>query len=140
MTQQGRQRRAEQTKAQTEKLLREALSRLLRGVPTHPQHVGRAILITPSSVCREARVSRQPLYTTHRALIEEIALVRQTVASRGRTGEQRQAQLKEKVATLEAQLKDALSENLTLVVRLHEANAGKIRELPAASRGHRPRR
>jgi hypothetical protein len=52
---------------------RAALARLLRGEPNHPSHIGRVVRITPASVAREARRSRNPLYTTHREILDEIA-------------------------------------------------------------------
>ena len=53
---------------------RAALERLVRGEPRHPAHVGRTVRITPASVAREADRSRNPLYTTHRAILDEIAV------------------------------------------------------------------
>lgn len=51
---------------------RAALARLLRGEGTHPKYVGRAVRITPAAVAREARRSRNPLYTTHRQILKEL--------------------------------------------------------------------
>jgi len=56
----------------TEGAYRAALERLLQGKATHPKYAGRPIKITPSAVAREANQSRNPLYTTHRALLSEI--------------------------------------------------------------------
>ena len=49
-----------------------ALDRLIRGKATHPDHAGRPVRITPAAVAKEANRSRNPLYTTHRALLAEI--------------------------------------------------------------------
>lgn len=49
-----------------------ALDRLIEGKATHPDHVGRLVRITPAAVAKEARRSRNPLYTTHRVLLAEI--------------------------------------------------------------------
>lgn len=57
----------------TARAYRAALARLVRGEPRHPAHVGRTVRITPASVAREAGRSRNPLYTTHRAVLDEIA-------------------------------------------------------------------
>jgi hypothetical protein len=59
--------------SRTAREYRAALDRLARGEPRHPAHVGRTVRITPASVAREAGRSRNPLYTTHRAILEEIA-------------------------------------------------------------------
>jgi hypothetical protein len=49
-----------------------ALDRLIEGKATHPDYAGRPIRITPAAVAKEARRSRNPLYTTHCALLTEI--------------------------------------------------------------------
>jgi len=49
-----------------------ALDRLIQGKTTHPDYAGRPVRITPAAVAKEARRSRNPLYTTHRALLAEI--------------------------------------------------------------------
>src|SRR5262249_39373697 len=41
------------------------------------KYAGRPTKITPSAVAREARLSCNPLYTTHRALLSEIAAAAQ---------------------------------------------------------------
>jgi hypothetical protein len=50
-----------------------ALDRLIEGKATHSDYAGRPVRITPAAVAKEARRSRNPLYTTHRALLVEIA-------------------------------------------------------------------
>jgi hypothetical protein len=49
-----------------------ALDRLIEGKATHPDHVGRSVRVTPAAVAKEAGRSRNPLYTTHRALLAEV--------------------------------------------------------------------
>ncbi len=51
---------------------RAALSRLVRGEARHARHAGRSVRITPAAVAREAGRSRNPLYATHREILEEI--------------------------------------------------------------------
>jgi hypothetical protein len=51
---------------------RAALTRLIREEPTHPKHSGNKVKITPAAVAREANRSRNPLYTTHQDILEEI--------------------------------------------------------------------
>jgi hypothetical protein len=126
--------RADRTMADTEHALRLALQRLLDGRATHPKHAGRTVRITPASVCREARLSRQPLYANHRKVLDEILAHRKVVTSRSSTAEQRRIQQSARINELEAQVKKALSENLTLVARINEMNSGKLHELPIASR------
>jgi hypothetical protein len=52
---------------------RGALARLVRGEGRHPRHAGQPIRITPAAVAREAGRSRNPLYATHRDILDEIA-------------------------------------------------------------------
>jgi len=52
---------------------RAALARLVRGEGRHPRHAGQPIRITPAAVAREAGRSRNPLYATHRDILDEIA-------------------------------------------------------------------
>jgi len=53
---------------------RAALNRLIEGKATHPALAGRPVRITPAAVAREARRSRNPLYTTHRGILDEITV------------------------------------------------------------------
>src|SRR5229473_1622006 len=48
-----------------------ALHRLIEGKATHPDYAGRPVRVTPAAVAKEARRSRNPLYTTHRARLAE---------------------------------------------------------------------
>jgi hypothetical protein len=61
----------------TERAYRAALERLVQGKATHPKYAGRPIKITPAAVAREAGLSRNPLYTTYRALLSEIEVATQ---------------------------------------------------------------
>jgi hypothetical protein len=58
----------------TAHIYRAALNRLIEGRATHPDHAGRPIRITPAAVAREARRSRNPLYTTHRTILDDIVI------------------------------------------------------------------
>lgn len=53
---------------------RAALNRLVEGKATAPSLAGRPVPVTPTTVAREARRSRNPLYTTHRDILNEIAV------------------------------------------------------------------
>lgn len=57
---------------------RAALARLVRGEGRHPDHQERIVRISPASVAREAGKSRNPLYTTHRDILDEIEAALQT--------------------------------------------------------------
>lgn len=135
---------------------RAALDRLVRGKPTHPAHIGRAVRITPAAVAREAGRSRNPLYTTHRAILDELA----ATAERPTPARDLAAVITELKATIadlrerarrHAQEKRALAtENLMLLHRARAAEgvlAARERELeerqaaiPSAVTGGRGKR
>jgi hypothetical protein len=111
----------------TERTYRAALERLIQGKATHPKYAGRPIKITRAAVAREAGLSRNPLYTTHRALLSEIecATQRPTPASdlAGTI-----AQLKAKIAELHGDVRRLTTEkqllateNLALLHRARQA-------------------
>jgi len=67
-------RRARAQAENAARAYRAALNRLIEGKATHPAVAGRTVRITPATVAREARRSRNPLYTTHRGILDEIAV------------------------------------------------------------------
>ena len=71
---QTRGRQATRQAENTARTYRAALNRLVEGKATHPSLAGRPVRITPAAVAREARRSRNPLYTTHRDILDEIAV------------------------------------------------------------------
>jgi len=135
-------RQATRQAENTARAYRAALNRLVEGKATHPVLAGRPVRITPAAVAREARRSRNPLYTTHRDVLDEIAVA----AGNPSTG----ADLAATVARLKAEntaLRMAArqhaeekrllaSENLLL---LHRAQAAeeKLQSMPHAAAGPR---
>lgn len=69
-----RPRRTTAQAENTARAYRAALNRLVEGKATHPALAGRPVRITPAAVAREARRSRNPLYTTHRDILDEIVV------------------------------------------------------------------
>ena len=67
-------RQATRQAENTARAYRAALNRLVEGKATHPTLAGRPVRLTPAAVAREARRSRNPLYTTHRDILDEIAV------------------------------------------------------------------
>jgi hypothetical protein len=73
MTETGEPSARRRTQADTSgRAYRAALARLVRGEGRHRLHAGQPIRITPAAVAREAGRSRNPLYTTHRDILDEI--------------------------------------------------------------------
>ena len=107
---------------------RAALARLVRGEGRRP--AGRGMRITPAAVAREAGRSRNPLYTTHRDILDEITAAA-AAPGPGKDLPGRVAELEAIIAKLRegarrhAEEKRALaSENLNL---LHRARAAEDR-------------
>jgi len=92
----------------TARAYRSALNRLIEGRATHPNLAGRPVRITPAAVAREARRSRNPLYATHRDILDEIigAGNRPTIATN----------LADTIVRLEAEIA-----TLRAAARLHES-------------------
>jgi hypothetical protein len=111
----------------TERAYRAALNRLVQGKATHPKYVGRPTRITPAAVAREAGLSRNPLYTTHRAILSEIAAAndRPTPASdlAGTIAqlEARIVELHEDVRRLTREKQLLATENLAILHRARQA-------------------
>ena len=120
---------------------RAALARLVSGEGRHADHAGRVVKITPTSVAREAGRSRNPLYTSHRDILDEI----EAAAGPGTPARD----LAARIATLETELthlradarrhaeerRELASENLTLLHRARSAEdrlTALLRRMPEA--------
>lgn len=109
---------------------RAALNRLAEGKATHASLAGRPVRITPAAVAREARRSRNPLYTTHRDILDEIAIAANG-PSTGADLATTVAQLRKEISALRAasrqhadEKRRLASENLLL---LHRARVAEER-------------
>jgi hypothetical protein len=110
----------------TERAYRAALERLVQGKATHPKYAGRPVKITPSAVAREAGLSRNPLYTTHSALLSEIEAASQRptpaadlAATIGRL-EAKITELHDDVRRLATEKQLLATENLALLQRARQ--------------------
>ncbi len=107
---------------------RAALARLVRGEGRCV--VGRRLRITPAAVAREAGRSRNPLYTTHRDILDEIAAAAaapgrgKDLAARVAVLEALVAELRERARWHAAEKRALANENLAL---LHRARAAEER-------------
>ena len=123
----ARRRRSTKQAENTARAYRAALNRLTEGKATHPSLAGRPVRITPATVAREARRSRNPLYTTHRDILDEIA-VAASGSSAGANLADTVARLKAENAELRAaarrhaeEKRQLASENLLLLHRARTA-------------------
>jgi hypothetical protein len=110
-----------------ERTYRAALERLVQGKATHPKYAGRPVKITPYAVAREAGLSRNPLYTTHRALLSEIEAAAQRptpatdLAATIARLEAKIAELHGDVRRLATEKQLLATENLALLQRARQA-------------------
>lgn len=106
---------------------RAALARLVRGEGRHPDHQGRIVRISPASVAREAGKSRNPLYTTHRDILDEIEAAVQApgpsrdLAARVMEMEAEIALLRSEARRHSEEKRKLASENLALLHRARTA-------------------
>lgn len=113
--------------AEAARRYRAALTRLTEGRGRHPLHVGKAVRITPAAVAREAGMSRNPLYVTHRDVLDEIVAAAEAPAPAKDLSEALAAARSEMrdlraAAQLHSKEKRALAtENLTLLARARAA-------------------
>ena len=125
-----------------------ALDRLIQGKTTHPDYAGRPVRITPAAVAKEARRSRNPLYTTHRALLAEIEAAASgptpvtDLAATVAKLEASSAGLRRLVQQLQVDKRNLATENLSLLHRArHEERLRRSRARDAGSQLPRvPRR
>ncbi len=115
-----------------------ALDRLIEGTATHPDYVGRPVRITPAAVAKEARRSRNPLYTTHRALLAEIEAAASgptpatDLAATVTRLEASNAELRRLVQQLQMDKRNLATENLSLLHRARLAEERLPRSRPRA--------
>jgi hypothetical protein len=105
--------------AATEKALRQAWERLRLGVPTHPDLAGADRQLSITTVCLEARCSRNALYDGHPELLHEIqtAIAKQRQAA-GQTGrDAKRHGIEADLAACRAERQRLISENAALLLR-----------------------
>jgi chromosome segregation ATPase len=104
---------------QTAQAYRDALDRLVKGLQTHPDLKGKRVRITPTNVAREARRSRNPLYTTHKGILDEITAAAKRAVSdlKPATAEDKISELRETIKVLKEDKRKLASENAQLFYR-----------------------
>lgn len=114
----------------TNRKLREALERLVKGLPTHPALQKRPYRLTVTVLALEARVGRNAIYTNHRAMIEELrrADQRRVVPDKLAAWEDKLAQQRSLIQVLRLEEQRLITENAVLLKRLLEAQAEAVRQ------------
>lgn len=107
----------------TYRKLREALERLVKGLPTHPDLQKRSYRLTVTTLAREARVGRNAIYTNHRPIIEELrrASERTIIPEKLAAWEDKLAQQRVLIQVLQIEERRMVTENAVLLKRILEA-------------------
>ncbi|MDH0874025.1 hypothetical protein [Agrobacterium pusense] len=109
----------------TERKLREALERLVKGLPTHPDLQKRPYRLSIATLAREARVGRNAIYTNHRPMIEELrrASERKIIPEKLAAWEDKLAQQRALIQVLQIEERRMVTENAVLLKRILEVEA-----------------
>lgn len=116
---------AEKRRNNTACRLREALDRLVMGMPTHPALQKRPLRLTVATLAREARVGRNAIYTNHRSLLDALRHARdhQTTPKKLARWEDKFAEQRLIIQKLQTQLRQLATENGVLLKRCIDAEA-----------------
>jgi hypothetical protein len=103
--------------------LRDALERLVKGLPTHTDLQKRSYRLTVATLAREARVGRNAIYTNHRSMIDELrrASDRKIVPEKLAAWEDKLAQQRTLIQVLQIEERRMATENAVLLKRILEA-------------------
>lgn len=107
----------------TNRKLREALERLAKGLPTHPDLQKQPYRLTVAILAREARVGRNAIYTNHRPMIDELrrANDHKIVPDKLAAWEDKLAQQRSLIQVLQIEERRLVTENAVLLKRILEA-------------------
>lgn len=101
----------------TRKAYLEALDRLKKGQPTNTELLGKTIKINATTIALEAGKSRNPLYHTHKDILDMIVDTKENIIVKKETTENEK--LKEKIKQLEDENKKIININATLLFKLN---------------------
>ena len=109
----------------TDRKLRDALERLVKGMPAHPDLQKRSYRLTVATLAREARVGRNAIYTNHRSMINELrrASDRKIVPEKLAAWEDKLAQQRTLIQVLQIEERRLATENAVLLKRILDAEA-----------------
>ena len=113
----------------THRKLSEALERLVKGMPTHPDLQRRRYRLTVTTLAREARVGRNAIYKNHRTMLDRLVKAKQqrmvprTLAS----WEDKIEELRAANADLQIENRRILTHNAALLKRAADAEASCTR-------------
>lgn len=94
----------------------EALDRLKKGQPIHKELIGKPIKINATTIALEAGKSRNPLYHTHKNILDMIVDTKKSAVVKKEVSEN--DKLKERIKYLEEENKRLLNVNATLLFKI----------------------
>ncbi len=114
---------------QTDRKLRDALDRLIKGTPNDAALQDRRYQLSVANLAREAGVARNAIYTNHRAMIEALrqAAQRRIVPDKLESWEDKLAQQRAVIDVLRVEQRRLVSENAALLKRAMDAEAEAAR-------------
>jgi hypothetical protein len=109
----------------TDRKLRDALERLVKGLPTHPDLQKKPYRLNVAALAREARVGRNAIYTNHRLMIEELRRAdnHRIIPDKLAAWEDKLAQQRSLIQVLQLEERRLVTENAVLLKRIPEAEA-----------------
>ena len=113
----------EKRRRDTERKLREALERLVKGLPTLPELQKRSYRLTVTTLAQEARIGLNAIYANHRAVIEDLhrADQQRVVPDKLARWEDKLAQQRSLLQVLQIEERRLVTENAALLKRLLDA-------------------
>jgi chromosome segregation ATPase len=114
---------------ETDRKLREALDRLVKGTPRDASLQERRYELSVASLAREAGVARNAIYTNHRAMIDALrqAAQQRVVPRRLENWEDKLAQQRAVIDVLKTEQRRLVTENAALLKRAVDAEAAAAR-------------
>ena len=108
----------------TERKLRAALERLIKGLPTHPDLKGRRYRLNVAALAKESRIARSAIYANHQAVLDALhdAAGRSTPNAL-LSWQDKLAEQSAVIAQLKSEQRFIITENAALLKRALDAEA-----------------
>ena len=121
--------RYEKRLQETDRKLRDALDRLIKGTPREASSQERRYALSVASLAREAGVARNAIYTNHRAMIDALrqAAQQRVVPSKLEGWEDKLAQQRAVIDVLKTEQRRLVTENAALLRRAIDAEVAAAR-------------
>ncbi len=111
-------------RAATDRKLRAALERLLKGLPTHPDLKPGRYRVTVATLAKEARIARSAIYANHSSLIDDIARVSATPDTQSiASWSDKLAEQRAVITQMKLDVRRTVTENAALLKRALDAEA-----------------